>query len=413
MIRWILAEKLGTLPFEELSAYEGAYKLLDVRDLVDKSGNMPAFLQEKIDQAVSWLREEYVVLVCCDHGISRSNAVAAGVLSVYQQMDIDQAIEVVVNETGEKSIKLEVLNSVRLALNLNSVQMSSDQTKAGVVITGASGFIGTALLKSMQADAGTLAPSRAEINLLSDVIALDGLIKKNHVRALVHLAAPRVINTNQSLSDTLLMLKNTLDVCRENRLKFIFLSSWEVFSGCQNDISQTAETNAPCASTIFGMTKLLAEQLIFQYGLLFGLEYTILRPSVVYGAGSVRPRFLHHFSQKAKTNEVIITHEYTNGLPLMDMLHVDDLIRAIKKSIGLTGREVFNIASGESVSTKTLAEFVVNFHHSASVVKQAQIGEVASRINLDIRHAQKELEWQPLISWMDGIKSLLKEMEPI
>jgi hypothetical protein len=258
MIRWILTEKLGTLPFDELSAYGGAYKLLDVRDLVDKSGNTPAFLQEKIYQAVSWLREGYVVLVCCDHGISRSNAVAAGVLSVYQQMDICQAIEVVVNETGEKSIKLEVLNSVRLALNLNTVHMNSDQTKAGVVITGASGFIGTALLKSMETEEVVLAPSRYEINLLSDMIALDTLIKRNPVHTVVHLAAPHVINTNQSLSDTLLMLKNTLDVCRENHLKFVFLSSWEVFSGCRNGVLQTAETNSPCASTIFGMTKLLA-----------------------------------------------------------------------------------------------------------------------------------------------------------
>ena len=74
-------------------------------------------------------------------------------------------------------------------------------------MTGASGFIRRALLKELKLNYGICAPLHQEINLLSDTIALDALVKKRHIGTFVHLGAPAVINTNQSLSEYLVDAK--------------------------------------------------------------------------------------------------------------------------------------------------------------------------------------------------------------
>ena len=96
------------MPFEEIDLSSTEIKVLDVRDLVDKSGNTSDAVRRKIDQAVCWLNDGDTVLICCDHGISRSNAIAVGVLSIYQDIDFNNAVKTVVEATGEKAIKLEV-----------------------------------------------------------------------------------------------------------------------------------------------------------------------------------------------------------------------------------------------------------------------------------------------------------------
>ena len=79
MIRWI-TDELGTAPFTD-SEISDDLNVLDVRDLVDKHGNSPEATREKIDQGVSLLQQGGRLVVCCDYGISRSNAIAAGILS--------------------------------------------------------------------------------------------------------------------------------------------------------------------------------------------------------------------------------------------------------------------------------------------------------------------------------------------
>ena len=404
MIRWILEGVLGTLPFEEVEVSLPKAKILDVRDLVDKNGNQPHVVRNKIKQAVLWLTNGDTVLICCDHGISRSNAIATGVLSVYRNIEIDDAIKIVVETTKEKAIKLEVLRSVRLAL---TPPKNDEREQKNIVMTGASGFIGRTLIKQLELVREICAPSHEEIDLLSDTITLDVLVKKQNAEILIHLGAPTIINNNQSLSESLLMLINVLDVCRENNLRLIFISSWEVYSGYKTGIQYVDETVKARASTIFGMTKLLSEELILQYADSFGLSHVILRPTVIYGVGSSKPRFLNNFINKAKKNEVITTHEYLNGLPFLDMLHVNDIVQFVQKSLDSTSQGVFNLGSSELISTKIIAESIIQQLASKSVIESVQIQETTGKIKYNIDRAKKEMGWQPRISWQDGLATLL------
>ena len=86
MIRWI-TPTLGTGAFERVQR-DGTFVVVDVRVLLDKRGNPPTLVRAKIDEAADLLRAGHRVVVCCDHGMSRSNAIAAGALALVDGLPV-------------------------------------------------------------------------------------------------------------------------------------------------------------------------------------------------------------------------------------------------------------------------------------------------------------------------------------
>ena len=113
-IRWI-TPLLGTAPASQVCK-EPDMNIVDVRDMVDKAGNRADTVLQKITEGCDSLREGKKTVVCCDYGISRSNAVAAGILARHQSIPFEAAVRQVLEATGEKEIKIGPLNSVRMAL---------------------------------------------------------------------------------------------------------------------------------------------------------------------------------------------------------------------------------------------------------------------------------------------------------
>ena len=141
-IRWI-TPMLGTAA---ATAAQGIpdISIVDVRDLVDKAGNGSGPVQEKIRQGVELLTQGKRTVVCCDYGMSRSNAVATGILATFEKIGFEKALRRVQEATGEAQIKVEPLNAVRDALGL---RLSAKPTTAQrtILVTGGSGFLGQAM----------------------------------------------------------------------------------------------------------------------------------------------------------------------------------------------------------------------------------------------------------------------------
>ena len=78
----------------QTNKYENAidsWQILDVRDLFDDDSNSLKDYKEKIDLAWDMIQKHGKVVVCCVAGISRSNAIALGVLVKYFNMDFYEA----------------------------------------------------------------------------------------------------------------------------------------------------------------------------------------------------------------------------------------------------------------------------------------------------------------------------------
>ena len=406
MIRWI-NEKLGTAPASDLSITNDVV-VLDVRDLVDKFGNSPTATKEKIEQGLALLQQGAKVVVCCDYGISRSNAIAAGILSRYSQISLDQAIKQVIHATGEQEIKLEPLRSVRAALQDGDTSIADDVPR--ILLTGGSGFIGKGLLRELAKRHHVIAPSRSEVDLMAGALELDLLVKEQRINCIVHLANPRVYTSIRAIGDTVTLLRNVLEVCKENNIRLIYPSGWEVYSAYRaSDL--IANENLPVfPKGPYGEAKLLCESLIEHHRKLHGLECGLLRSSPLYGEASDRPKFIYNFIGKALKNEPIKTHRYLNGDPKLDLLHVDDFVSAVVAAIETNFVGSVNIGAGRAVSTREVAERIVTKTGSTNTVESRIIEDYVANITMDISLAKKRLSWQPTIAWEIGLGRLLERV---
>ena len=401
MINWI-TNNLATAPKMEVD--ENIYKVIDVRDMVDKKGNSSRLILDKIESAVSLIKNKQKVVVCCDYGLSRSNAIAVGVLFKHYGYNFDKAVRTVINKTGQELIELGLLNSVRRAIGISSKKID----RKTVLITGASGFIGRALIDSLEEKYKLITPNQLEMDILKGSVELDLLVKKTGAGLIIHLANPKIYTTNRAMAEMILMLKNVLDVCRENKTSIIFPSSWVVFNGYKNRKIVANSFLSPNPSDTYGQAKFLCENLINQYKKSYGIKATIIRFSQIYGQGSDKPKFIFNFLEKAKKNLNIYAHKYKNGLPILDLLNIKDAVLAFEFVIRKNFFGIINIGSGFSLSTFDVAQKIKETTQSKSRIVLQEIDDCVPKIVMDIKEAKKFLGWSPKINFNNEVAEIIK-----
>ncbi len=400
-VRWI-TPSLGTAPFSAVPP-AGDAAIIDVRDLVDKAGNDIRTIRAEIRRGSDELRKGKKVIVCCDCGISRSNAIAAGIVASVDSMDFDDALRTVIEKTGETQIKTEILAAVREALGFKKGRRPG---KGPVIITGGNGFIGKALTEKLGAEFETVPPSKEQIDLCNGSIELELLAGKENAGCIVHLANPRIHATNAAMGQSLTMLRNVIDACLAGDLGLIYLSCAEIYSGYTN-ILKADESIPALPRGPSGEAKCLAEIMVRHFIDTAGLRCALLRSSPVYGKEGARPKFLFNFIGKALRSEDIVTHVYKNGEPALDLLHVDDLTRAFLKVLKSEYTGTLNLGTGVLTSTSDMARMIAKKLNSGSGVKHSLIDSCTACVAIDWSKARKEIGWAPEIPLENGIDGIL------
>ena len=126
---------LGTEGAADIADYVAKMSNGDLQDRVvlpDRmlmSSNTPRIISTpvyrawlKITEGCDSLRAGKKTVVCCDYGISRSNAVAVGILAMHEAIPFEAAVRRVLDATGEKEIKVDPLQAVRRALGVDKKQ---------------------------------------------------------------------------------------------------------------------------------------------------------------------------------------------------------------------------------------------------------------------------------------------------
>lgn len=408
-IRWI-TPLLGTAAFNAVQN-TGDIEVIDVRDLVDKAGNDSSAILNKIHQGVDLIKQGKRTVVCCDYGMSRSNAIAVGIITNLEKIPFNQALRQVQEATGEAEIKLDPLNAVRHALGLNIKKEKYSKYK-NILITGGGGFIGTALQSALvNNEFKLISPTREQIDIFAGSTKLDLLASEENIDCIVHLANPRVYTSNIAMGQTLTMLRNVIDVCLAKDIPLIYPSSWEIYSGYAGTIHAN-ESTPGLPRGPYGETKYLAELLIDHCRSTYGLRCATLRSSPVYGSMSDKPKFIFNFFKKASQGQKIVTHHYINGNPKLDLLHIDDLVLSIVATLRSRFIGNLNIGTGRLSSTLKIAKMIRDELGSSSLIEQIEINADVASISMDYRRATLELDWKPTIFFEKGLKSLLHQISP-
>ena len=194
-----------------------------------------------------------------------------------------------------------------------------------------------------------------------DYHALSRLLAEIDPHIIVHLAA--VANANTSNKDphstfdhSLRTLENALDAARSKALsveRFIYFSSSMVYG---DFASASVTEDAPCNPIgIYGALKLAGERMVIAYNQVFDLQYTIIRPSALYGERCVSRRVGQVFIENALRGARIDVSG--DGSDRLDFTYVQDLVQGVTRTLDTPRsiNETFNITFGHSRSLRDLA----------------------------------------------------------
>lgn len=185
------------------------------------------------------------------------------------------------------------------------------------------------------------------------------------------------VHTNISLDveTNLKVLCEVLDFCRDSDITFNFISSWFVYG----ETELPAKEEYYCKPTgFYSITKKAAEDLLISFCRTYGVKYRIMRLCNVFGVGdkeaSSKKNALSYMIELLKKNEDV--YLYDDGTPVRDVMHVDDICRAIKLICDCGNiNEIYNVGSGHPTSIGDIIFTAKEYLNSSSQIKSKEAPE--------------------------------------
>lgn len=306
-----------------------------------------------------------------------------------------------------------------------------------VLVTGATGFVGSALLKRLAAESGV--EPVALVRGQSGALAFDGerlavadlesesLPEGNlaGIEVVVH-AGARVHVMRDSEPDPLaafrrVNLEGTLNLARraaEDGVKrFVFVSSAKVHGEVSPFGDPFTEQQTPNPVDPYAISKYEAEQALFDLARETGMELVVVRPPLVYGPG-------------VKANFQTMMKWVERGIPLplgaignrRSLLALDNLVDFLTLCLNhpAAANEVFLVADGEDLSTSDLLRGLADAMGRPArlvpvpggllfgVARLLGQGAVAQRLGGDfqvsIDKARRVLGWSPRVGAHEALR---------
>jgi len=292
-----------------------------------------------------------------------------------------------------------------------------------VLVTGATGFIGQHLFKRLMSlgysvfgisqNGGTIAGQTITSIDMTDKQSLIDYCNSKDFDGIFHLAAfvPKAFDYDTMRKSLMINMDSTLnmlEIFREkNRGVFVYASSSSIYGFSLGQ--QTATENSPVSpDNIYAAGKYFGEVLCEQFRRANNLCISSLRISAPYGPGLRNETVITRFIKLALSSKDLTI--YGTGQRMQDFVYAHDIVDSFILAYEKKARGVFNIASGNSVSMKDLAEIVLKaIPDSNSKIVYPGIPDPQEnyRPHISIEKAKKELGYIPRYSLFHGIKSYI------
>lgn len=310
-----------------------------------------------------------------------------------------------------------------------------DDVKTQILITGATGFIGSALGKtlfltkrySLNASIrkpGIDIPWAQEIHNCPDLLNISADIVEG-IDVVIHCAA-RVHVMDDTSSDPLdefrkINVEGSINIAKmaakSGVRRFIFISSIKVNGEGTEGSRVYKADDIPTPQDPYGISKMEAEEALKQVAAETGMELVIIRPVLVYGPG-VKANFLSMMRWLHKEIPLPLGAIHNKR----SLVALDNLIDLIKACIDhpAAANQVFIAADGEDISTTDLLRRMGNalgtrarllpvpqrvlIAFAAALGKKPIAQRLCGSLQVDISKAQRLLDWTPPLSVDEGLQ---------
>jgi len=297
-----------------------------------------------------------------------------------------------------------------------------------ILVTGGNGFVGSHLCESLLTEGFEVTSLDVKFDSNSDSfdckkVRLDisnGPSLRDEIKnhdLVIHLAAISRVDDAQSdpercFNVNVIGVLKIVEAIKNSNVKLIFSSSREVYGEPEKVPVKESDPKNPL--TVYGTSKLSAEQLLRTYRKLYGLDYVTLRLANVFGSPKDLPqRVIPSFIEQATKGSPF---NINGGNQVIDFTFIDDVVQGIKnvvKKIEVNEKDCFgkeyNFASASGISVKELAKLIKKIFNSNSelIFNEERTYDVQNFIG-DYTKAKLAFSFEPKHSLSEGLEKYKK-----
>jgi len=298
-----------------------------------------------------------------------------------------------------------------------------------ILVTGASGFLGSRLVERLLAGGYTVEAACRTVNdrlkaaqirwpgrfrhLLVDFREdlPRGVFSQTRYGAVVHLASYVPSFRRANPADELVavdrgVIRTTVRLLQEIRGctgMLLLGSSIRVYGRSHTGL---VDERTACQPTdIYGVGKLASEGLCRCFAEAENLQLAVLRLTQLYGDGEPHGLFLQRvfLPQARQGGQICLVH---GGKEQKDLLWVDDAAEGIVQAIGASAVGTFNLSAGVGVSVRQIAEMLHEFAGGTfSIETTDDVTPIASQV-FDCRLARATFNFKPKVDIREGLHRL-------
>jgi nucleoside-diphosphate-sugar epimerase len=299
------------------------------------------------------------------------------------------------------------------------------------IITGASGFVGSALVKELiKNNIEVLCIDRTANNeripnsplvkqltlSIENIEDLENLVEKNEYDLFYHFAwvgsaGPLRMDENVQTTNALWSVKCLRTAAKIGCKKFIGAGSIMEF---EVHAAMYAQESKPGTPYIYGVGKVLAHELSKPIANQIGIDLVWAYITNAYGVGECSPRFINTTLRKIINKEKL---EFTSGTQNYDFIYIDDVAKAFYL-LGIKGKanKGYVVGSGKA---KQLKEFILEMTTVNSPNNPPHFGNVpftgvnVSLETFDTTPIKQDCDFKAEVSFAEGTRRTIEWLKEV
>ena len=284
---------------------------------------------------------------------------------------------------------------------------------ATILVTGDTGFVGTALVKQLLSDSHrVVGVSRSTLvdkellqaddytHIISDIAGLTPELVGEPVAILIDLAWAG--STGAERGDKKLQMKNVENVLSSVDLLARLGGLLYIGTGTITELTALSDGAPDGPAKSYGLSKNLAHQETKKKAAELGLEHIWMRLGNSYSEDDTSGRFLNSTLDKLAKDEPVTL--MTGNQPF-DFIHLSDAVRAISL-VALFGEDEksYYIGNGDVATIEDFVSVAVNVLHSRSKIQSIHVDKLGLTEDDLSNDALKSIGYSQRISFIEGVR---------